>query len=93
MKMIEYTMDYGGHTVHVRFPDQSHIKLRVGDLVTIKSGASTVTGTATSASHYPREGWFIELAQTNTPGGVSYWKQYLDGGQITHLHGLKVESR
>jgi len=89
-KVIKYTMDYGDSKIHVKFLDQSHLKIQEGDRVTIKAQGTKVTGTVTSASHYGREGWFVELNDADNGFGAAYWKQYLDGGYVTQINGKDV---
>lgn len=66
--------------------------ISTGDQVTIQAKGITVTGKVLSATDYEEDGgWYIELTEANVPGGYSYWKQGMDGGQILTVNGKKVE--
>jgi hypothetical protein len=77
-----------------------HLCIAEGDLITITAGVVEVTGTVSTAHYYnpdrDREGrvqgggWYIELIKANTPGGVSYWKQGIDGGKVTMINGIPI---
>jgi len=62
-----------------------------GDTVTIKAQGITVTGTVLSAEHYEDSGWYIEMNNTNVPGGYSYYKQRYDGGEVVSVISVKKE--
>ena len=54
-----------------------------GDKITIKAKGITVTGRVISVEwNGVEDGWYIELTEANVPGGYSYWKQGIDGGDI-----------
>ena len=89
-KYVEYTTNYGDEQIHVKFLDQSHLKISEGDRISIMCSAWEYTGTVLSAYHYEREGWFIEIEKDGN--GYGYWKQYIDTGFITELNGVSVLS-
>lgn len=90
-KVISYELggEYSG--TKCKFYDQSDLTIKPGDYVTIVAQGTRVTGTVVSASHYGREGWFIELTDATNNLGYAYWKQYLDGGYVTKINGKAVE--
>lgn len=69
---------------------QSSLKVAVGDRIIVRVDSFSVEGTVHSAAHYGEDGWYIEMIEASVPGGVSYWKQGIDGGQIISINGVAV---
>jgi pyruvate/2-oxoglutarate/acetoin dehydrogenase E1 component len=66
------------------------LSIKDGDRVTIKAQGITVTGTVINAEHYDQSGWYIDMVDANTSGGVSSYRQRDDGGQVVAINGKAV---
>jgi len=74
------------------------VTVHKGDRVTVEAQGRKVTGTVVHVEAYtpPQgvnandDGWLIEMVDANVLGGHSYWKQYLDGGQVIEVNGESV---
>ncbi len=66
--------------------DHQGRRINPGDEIIVTAQGTTVKGIVVSANWFgPSDGWYIEMAPANVPGGYSYWKQGWDGGDVVSV--------